>query len=69
MGGGIEMGGWEVGGERKGRKVRERRGNVRKERRKTLLVYLRTLCRCFHSTVDKDTKEKANVGNRCLFRQ
>lgn len=64
-----QMGGWEVGGERTGRKVRERRENVRKERRKRLLVYLRTLCCCFHSTVDKDTKEKANVGNHCRSHQ
>lgn len=62
--------GW-VGGRRweNGQKGEGEEGNVRKERRKRLLVYLRTLCRCFHSTVDKDTKEKANVGNCCLSRQ
>lgn len=44
----------------------EERGMWREERRERLLVHSRTLRRCLHSPVDKETKKLANVGNRCL---
>lgn len=55
--------GGEVQGERTGGEVRRGVG----ERRERLLVHSGTLRRCFPGTVDKDTKETANVGNRSLF--